>query len=115
MAGVRALIDASVAAGNTPRVPARGKGLLLTVAGRRGLRLMDVHGDLTQAGQVYYEAVGVDPPDRRFDYTPEAAPAFRFGCGTARPRPFERGTISAVIGGSRASGLTTRSRRTILW
>ena len=71
MAGVRALIDASVAAGNTPRVPAKGKGLLLTVAGRRGLRLMDARGDLTQAGQVYYEAVGVDPPDRRFDYTQE--------------------------------------------
>ena len=67
MAGVRAIIDASVAAGNTPRVAAKGKGLMLTVAGRRGLRLMDEPGDLTSAGAVYYEAVGADPPNRRFD------------------------------------------------
>ena len=69
MAGVRAIIDASVAAGHTPRVPTKGKGLLLTVASRRGLRLMNERGDLTSAGEVYYEAVGVDPPNRRFDYS----------------------------------------------
>ena len=67
MAGVRAVVDASIAAGKAPRVPAKGKGLLLTVAGRRGLRLMDERGDLTPAGEVYYEAVGIDPPNKRFD------------------------------------------------
>ena len=58
MAGVRAIIDASIAAGSAPRAPARGKVLMLTVAGGRGLRLMDEQCELTAAGQVYYEAVG---------------------------------------------------------
>ena len=36
---------------------------MLAVDGRRyGLRLMDNRGDLTAAGDYYYEAVGVAPP-----------------------------------------------------
>jgi hypothetical protein len=45
---------------------------MLAIDGRRsGLRLMDDRGDLTAAGDYYYEAMGVAPPNKRFDYTQE--------------------------------------------
>ena len=65
-------ITTAIAAGSTPRVPTRGKGLLLQIAGRRqGTSLMDERGNLTGAGEYYYEAVGTHPPDKKFDYTQE--------------------------------------------
>ena len=61
-------ITAAIAAGSAPRPPSKGRGLMLAVNGRRsGLRLMDDRGDLTVAGDYYYEAMGVAPPDERFD------------------------------------------------
>ena len=65
-------ITAAIAAGSAPRPPSKGRGLTLAIDGRRsGLRLMDDRGDLTAAGDYYYEAMGVAPPNKRFDYTQE--------------------------------------------
>ena len=65
-------ITAAIAAGSAPRPPSKGRGLMLAIDGqRRGLRLMDDRGDLTAAGDYYYEAMGVAPPNKRFDYTQE--------------------------------------------
>ena len=56
-------ITAAIAAGSVPRPPSKGPGLMLAIDGRRsGLRLMDDRGDLTAAGDYYYEAMGGGPP-----------------------------------------------------
>jgi hypothetical protein len=65
-------IAAAIASGATPRVPPRGRGLLLSIAGRRqGTRLIDESGTLTSAGEYYYETAGLHPPNRHFDYGQE--------------------------------------------
>ena len=56
-------ITAAIAAGSASRPPSKGRGLMLAIAGRRnGLRLMDDRGDLTAAGDYYYEAMGGGSP-----------------------------------------------------
>ena len=68
----RSGIAAAIASGATPRVPPRGRGLLLSIAGRRqGTRLIDESGSLTSAGEYYYETAGLPPPNRRFNYGQE--------------------------------------------
>ena len=58
-------ITTAIAAGSVPRPPSKGPGLMLPTDGRRsGLRLMDDQGDLTAAGDYYYEAMGVVPPEQ---------------------------------------------------
>ena len=59
-------ITAAIAAGSAPRPPSKGRGLMLSIDGqRRGLRLMDDRGDLTAAGDYYYEAMGGAPPPKQ--------------------------------------------------
>ena len=66
---VKQEITSAIAAGTAPRVPTRGRGVMLAIAGKcQGTRLMDEQGDLALAGEYYYEAMGVAPPDRRADY-----------------------------------------------
>ena len=67
-----AAVDSAIAAGSAPRAPPRGRGLLLTIPGRRqGLRLIDDHGALTTDGTYYCQTAGLAAPDKGFDYNQE--------------------------------------------
>ncbi len=61
--------DAATAASSMPRAPTGGRGLLLSIPGRRqGMRLVDEHGTLAAGGTYYCETTGSVAPDRRFEY-----------------------------------------------
>ena len=47
------LIEAAIAANEEPRAPKGGRGLLLSIPGKRPRRLMDLAGNLTPAGTCF--------------------------------------------------------------
>jgi len=65
----RELFDAAIAAGNRPRAPKAGKGLVLDIPGGRARKLLDVAGRYTPGGEYYYDATGQEKPNRGFDYS----------------------------------------------
>ena len=67
-----AAVDSAIAAGLAPRGHPRGRGLLLSIPGKRqGLRLIDDHGSLTPSGTYYYQTTGHAAPNKGFDYSQE--------------------------------------------
>ena len=58
----RNAIDEAIAAGALPRPPIRGRGLVYGLLGTKPRRLMDEVGNLTPAGQYYYEVTARAPP-----------------------------------------------------
>ena len=61
------LIEAAIAANEEPRAPKGGRGLLLSIPGKRPRRLMDLAGNLTDAGTYYYEKAAREAPTHGFD------------------------------------------------
>ena len=64
-------LDAAIDAGNAPRAPQRGGGILLDIPASRPRRLVDDNGRLTAEGQYYYNKVGQEAPAAGFDWKQE--------------------------------------------
>ena len=61
-------VDAAIAAGEQPRAPKASRGLIVSIPGGRYRRLMDNRGELTAAGEYFFETSAQRAPDRGFDY-----------------------------------------------
>ncbi len=68
----RESVDAATAAGEEPRAPKRGSGIVLKIPGGRATWLMATSGHLTAGGGCFYEMAMLEPPRAGID--PTAAP-----------------------------------------
>ena len=88
---MRESVEAAIAAGEEPRPPTRGPGLVLRTPGGKARRLIDPSGHLTPAGAHYYETTARDPPSAGID--PTAAPTIQ---GSRRVVKLLNGKTAAV-------------------
>ncbi len=66
---MRESVDAAIAAGEEPRAPKRGPGLVLNVPGGRPKRLIETRGHLTPGVAYLYERTAREPPSAGIDPT----------------------------------------------
>ena len=69
---MRESVNAAIVAGEEPRAPTRGPGLILRIPGGKARRLIETNGHLTPAGAHFYERTAREPPTAGID--PTAAP-----------------------------------------
>ncbi|MEO1777090.1 MAG: hypothetical protein AAFS07_19290, partial [Pseudomonadota bacterium] len=65
--GEKDALDRALSAGLKPRATAGSKGLIVSVPGGRYRTLITSKGQLTGAGQYFYQKQNASPPNRTFD------------------------------------------------
>ena len=64
-------LDAAITAGEVPRTPKRGRGLLLNIPASRPRRLVKDDGSLTAEGHDFYNKTQQQAPSSGFDWKQE--------------------------------------------
>ena len=75
------MLDAAITAGELPRAPKRGGGLILNIPASRPRRIVKEDGVLTAEGKYFYAQTGQEAPGAGFDFkqepTRKGPPRFR--------------------------------------